>query len=76
MNTDVPEFGQGDALRGEQRKLKAYGFYRGTCDGEYREELQLVINRFRARAGRLRQFHYLSTVSGGGNGQPAARQPV
>jgi hypothetical protein len=55
MDTSVPEFGQSDALRGGnhietlQRKLKGHGFYRGTCDGEYREELQLAINRFRAR---------------------------
>jgi hypothetical protein len=55
MNTNVPEFGQSDALRGDeqietlQRKLKGHGFYRGTCDGEYGEELQLAINRFRAR---------------------------
>jgi hypothetical protein len=55
MNTSVPEFGQSDVLRGDdhietlQRKLKAHGFYRGTCDGEYREELQLAINRFRVR---------------------------
>jgi hypothetical protein len=30
----------------------------------------------RKQVGRLRRFHYLSTVSGGGNGQPAERQPV
>jgi hypothetical protein len=36
MNTNLPESGQSDALRGDdhietlQRKLKAYGFYRGT----------------------------------------------
>jgi hypothetical protein len=55
MKTNVPEFGQSDALRGDdqietlQRKLTGHGFYRGTCDGEYREELQRAINRFRAR---------------------------
>jgi hypothetical protein len=55
MNTNVPEFGQSDALCGDdqietlQRKVKGHGFYRGTCDGECREELQLAINTFRAR---------------------------
>lgn len=55
MDTNLPEFGQRDALRGDdhieslQRKLKGHGLYRGACDGEYGEELQLAIDRFRTR---------------------------
>jgi hypothetical protein len=62
MNTNVPEFGQ-KGSSAMQPGVRSATFNLDT--------LQAL-----AQAGRLRQFHDLSTVSGGGNGQPAARQPV